>query len=158
VCGCVLQTVTWQAELSHEAELNWTSPTDHRTSLISRFAYSGIWLHVSEGLKFVYSVEKNRRLAKLNSHISLRQAVITRNNFIDSILLLRWTCVKPVSLQYSSSILLFIHICTFRICTYIHICVYIYIYIYICGARGDAVVEALHYKPEGRGIDSRWFH
>jgi hypothetical protein len=26
------------------------------------------------------------------------------------------------------------------------------------GARGGAVVEALHYKPEGRGIDSRWCH
>jgi hypothetical protein len=24
------------------------------------------------------------------------------------------------------------------------------------GARGGAVVEALCYKPEGRGIDSRW--
>jgi hypothetical protein len=24
------------------------------------------------------------------------------------------------------------------------------------GARGGAVVEALHYKPEGRGFDSRW--
>jgi hypothetical protein len=30
--------------------------------------------------------------------------------------------------------------------------------IYSCGARGDAVVEALRYKPEGRGIDSRWCH
>jgi hypothetical protein len=27
-----------------------------------------------------------------------------------------------------------------------------------CGARGGAVVEALRYKPEGRGIDSRWCH
>jgi hypothetical protein len=26
------------------------------------------------------------------------------------------------------------------------------------GARGGAVVEALLYKPEGRGIDSRWWH
>jgi hypothetical protein len=26
------------------------------------------------------------------------------------------------------------------------------------GARGGAVVEALRYKPEGRGIDSRWCH
>jgi hypothetical protein len=26
------------------------------------------------------------------------------------------------------------------------------------GARGDAVVEALRYKPEGSGIDSRWCH
>jgi hypothetical protein len=25
-------------------------------------------------------------------------------------------------------------------------------------ARGGAVVEALSYKPEGRGIDSRWCH
>jgi hypothetical protein len=24
--------------------------------------------------------------------------------------------------------------------------------------RGGAVVEALRYKPEGRGIDSRWCH
>jgi hypothetical protein len=24
------------------------------------------------------------------------------------------------------------------------------------GARGGAVVKALRYKPEGRGIDSRW--
>jgi hypothetical protein len=26
------------------------------------------------------------------------------------------------------------------------------------GARGGAVVKALRYKPEGRGIDSRWSH
>jgi hypothetical protein len=26
------------------------------------------------------------------------------------------------------------------------------------GARGGAVFEALRYKPEGRGIDSRRFH
>jgi hypothetical protein len=26
------------------------------------------------------------------------------------------------------------------------------------GPRGGAVVEALRYKPEGRGIDSRWCH
>jgi hypothetical protein len=26
------------------------------------------------------------------------------------------------------------------------------------GARGGAVVEVLRYKPEGRGIDSRWCH
>jgi hypothetical protein len=26
------------------------------------------------------------------------------------------------------------------------------------GARGGAVVEALRYKPEGSGIDSRWCH
>jgi hypothetical protein len=28
----------------------------------------------------------------------------------------------------------------------------------VAGARGGAVVEALRYKPEGRGIDSRWCH
>jgi hypothetical protein len=28
----------------------------------------------------------------------------------------------------------------------------------VIGARGDAVVEALRYKPKGRGIDSRWYH
>jgi hypothetical protein len=26
------------------------------------------------------------------------------------------------------------------------------------GAHGDSVVEALRYKPEGRGIDSQWCH
>jgi hypothetical protein len=26
------------------------------------------------------------------------------------------------------------------------------------GARGDAVVEALRYKPEGHGFDSGWCH
>jgi hypothetical protein len=26
------------------------------------------------------------------------------------------------------------------------------------GARGGAVVETLHHKPEGRGIDFRWCH
>jgi hypothetical protein len=26
------------------------------------------------------------------------------------------------------------------------------------GARGGVVVEALRYKPEGRGFDSRWCH
>jgi hypothetical protein len=30
--------------------------------------------------------------------------------------------------------------------------------ILLAGARGGAVVEALRYKPEGRGIDSRWCH
>jgi hypothetical protein len=29
---------------------------------------------------------------------------------------------------------------------------------YITGARGGTVVEVLGYKPEGRGIDSRWCH
>jgi hypothetical protein len=29
---------------------------------------------------------------------------------------------------------------------------------YVIGARSGAVVEALRYKPEGRGIDSRWCH
>jgi hypothetical protein len=28
----------------------------------------------------------------------------------------------------------------------------------IKGARGGAEVEALRYKPEGRGIDCRWCH
>jgi hypothetical protein len=33
------------------------------------------------------------------------------------------------------------------------------LYFYITwGARGGAVAEALRYKPEGRGIDSRWCH
>jgi hypothetical protein len=31
-------------------------------------------------------------------------------------------------------------------------------YINELGARGAAVVEALRYKPEGRGIDSRCCH
>jgi hypothetical protein len=28
----------------------------------------------------------------------------------------------------------------------------------LMGGRGGAVVEALRYKPEGRGIDSLWYH
>jgi hypothetical protein len=35
--------------------------------------------------------------------------------------------------------------------------IYLFIYFY-SGACGGAVVEALRYKPEGRGIDSRWCH
>jgi hypothetical protein len=29
-------------------------------------------------------------------------------------------------------------------------------FLYEMGAHGGAVIEALRYKPEGRGIDSRW--
>jgi hypothetical protein len=32
---------------------------------------------------------------------------------------------------------------------------YLYFNLFL-GARGGVVVEALRYKPEGRGIDSRW--
>jgi hypothetical protein len=28
----------------------------------------------------------------------------------------------------------------------------------VTGTRGGAVVEALRYKPEGHGFDSRWYH
>jgi hypothetical protein len=28
----------------------------------------------------------------------------------------------------------------------------------VIGARGGVVVEALRYKPEGGGLDSRWCH
>jgi len=36
---------------------------------------------------------------------------------------------------------------------------YIYIYIYIYGGQAVAqLVEALLYKTEGRGFDSRWYH
>jgi len=31
-------------------------------------------------------------------------------------------------------------------------------YLFFRGVRGGAVVEALRYKPEGRGFDSRWCH
>jgi hypothetical protein len=41
--------------------------------------------------------------------------------------------------------------------TYIEISICICIYIYK-GARGATVVEALRYKPEGRGFDSRLCH
>jgi hypothetical protein len=34
----------------------------------------------------------------------------------------------------------------------------IFIVLILRGARGGAVVEALRYKPEARGIDSRLFH
>jgi hypothetical protein len=33
-----------------------------------------------------------------------------------------------------------------------------FLYQFRLGVRGCAVVEALRYKPEGRGIDSRWCH
>jgi hypothetical protein len=33
-----------------------------------------------------------------------------------------------------------------------------YIILQFSRTRGDAVVEALRYKPDGRGIDSRWCH
>jgi hypothetical protein len=32
------------------------------------------------------------------------------------------------------------------------------LHLILLGARGGSVVEALRYKPEGRGIDSRWCH
>ena len=42
---------------------------------------------------------------------------------------------------------------------------YVYVFLFfVCsvqynwGARGGVVVKALHYKPAGRGFDSRWFH
>jgi hypothetical protein len=35
---------------------------------------------------------------------------------------------------------------------------HLYIVLKTGGARGGAVVEALRYKPEGRGIDSRLCH
>jgi hypothetical protein len=35
---------------------------------------------------------------------------------------------------------------------------YITIVHFCIGVRGGAVVEALRYKPAGRGIDSRWCH
>jgi hypothetical protein len=35
---------------------------------------------------------------------------------------------------------------------------YYYILYYVLGARGGVVVEALRYKLEGRGFDSRWCH
>jgi hypothetical protein len=31
-------------------------------------------------------------------------------------------------------------------------------YSFLLGARSDVVVEALRYKPDGRGFDSRWHH
>ena len=56
-------------------------------------------------------------------------------------------------------------------CIYIYIYVYIYICIYICmymcvcacvyvclGHAAAQLVEALRYKSEGRGFDSRWCH
>jgi hypothetical protein len=32
------------------------------------------------------------------------------------------------------------------------------IYFYYPQLLGEQLVEALRYKPEGRGFDSRWFH
>jgi hypothetical protein len=36
--------------------------------------------------------------------------------------------------------------------------IFIVVFVIMMGARGGAVVEALRYKPEGRGIDFRWCH
>ena len=54
--------------------------------------------------------------------------------------------------------------CAFRthqvIIRHVCVCVCVYIYIYIC-MPNHAVAqldEALRYKPEGRGFDSRWCH
>jgi hypothetical protein len=33
-----------------------------------------------------------------------------------------------------------------------------FILLYYSGARGGVVVKALHYRPAGRGFDSRWCH
>jgi len=44
------------------------------------------------------------------------------------------------------------------VCVYIYTYIYICIYIYIWGHAVAQLVEALHYKPEGRGFDSRWCH
>ena len=41
--------------------------------------------------------------------------------------------------------------------THTHIYIYIYIYIYMVHAMTQ-LVEALRYKPEGCGLDSRWCH
>jgi hypothetical protein len=40
----------------------------------------------------------------------------------------------------------------------VHYLLLITCYYEYLGARGGAVVEALRYKPEGRGIHSRWCH
>jgi hypothetical protein len=63
---------------------------------------------------------------------------------------------------------------TDRIFLYVCVCIYIYTYIFNCNCeialikaynnycyskrRGYAVVEALRYKLECRGFDSRWGH
>jgi hypothetical protein len=41
---------------------------------------------------------------------------------------------------------------------YNYVTIYIYIYIYIIKYAVAQLVEALRYKPEGRGLDSRWCH
>jgi hypothetical protein len=44
----------------------------------------------------------------------------------------------------------FIYVLVYLVITFISV------YLHIVGSRGGAVVEALRYKPEGRGFDSRW--
>ena len=53
--------------------------------------------------------------------------------------------------------------CQIYVCVYIYIYIYIYIYTHTRthNCMGHAVaqmVEALRYKPEGLGFDSRWYH
>ena len=38
------------------------------------------------------------------------------------------------------------------------IVVVVIVVVVVIGARGRVVVKALHYKPAGRGFDSRWCH
>ena len=55
----------------------------------------------------------------------------------------------------------YIHIQIFFHSSIVFVSDYILIYScieYIMGARGGVVVEALRYKPAGRGFDSRWCH
>ena len=44
------------------------------------------------------------------------------------------------------------------VCVCVCVCVYVCVCVCVYGARGDLVVKALHYKPAGRGFDSRWCH
>jgi hypothetical protein len=64
-----------------------------------------------------------------------------------SLELLNETVLNPVKIQRNIVII-----------TGIDIIVIIIIIVIINGGRGGAVVEALRYKSEGRGIDSGWCH
>ena len=52
-------------------------------------------------------------------------------------------------------------LCTYIINQQIHICIcctYLFTYLHTWGHAVAQLVEALRYKSEGRGFDSRWCH
>jgi len=68
---------------------------------------------------------------------------------------LRVVCAAGVA-----TVLLCVYVC---VCICMYVCMYLralcmYVFMYIVGHAVVQLVEALRYKPEGLGFDSRWCH